>query len=160
MELLHGENMNRVNKVTFTKGLFWKTVNLLLSKGLAFIIGIILARKLEPESFGLMSVWTVLLALGNVFVIGGLDTLLVQMKKLDKRDRNLAFSACLCRAGALYFILFYSAPYIADFYQTSLLEKLLRIAGIDFFSQCVITIFTADAMRAMNFKKLDRKSVV
>lgn len=146
--------MNRVNKVTFTKGLFWKVVNLFLSKGVAFIIGIILARKLEPESFGLMSVWTVLLALGNVFVIGGADTLLVQMKRLDKRDRNIAFTGCLCRAVFLYFILFYLAPYIADFYQTSLLEKLLHIAGIDFFSQCVITIFTADAMRVMDFKKL------
>ena len=154
MELQHGEYMKEVSKETFTSGLIWKTANLVFSRGAAFFISIILARKLEPDSFGLMSIWTVLLSLGNVFVINGMDTLLVQKKDLNGQQRNAAFTGSVLRAGVFYLVFFYLAPYISDFYDTNLLKDLLRVAGIDFFSQCVITIFTADAMRTMNFKKL------
>lgn len=146
--------MENVTKVQFADSLVWKVLDLCVSRGFSVIMSIVLARNLGPECYGLMSVWTIILALGNVFVTGGMDTVLVQKKDLSEMDWNYAFSCSFARSVLLMAVLFLLSPVLASFYESVLLENLLKAAGIDFVSQSVITVYVAKAMRKMSFKSI------
>lgn len=146
--------MKNITKKQFANSLIWKLCNFIFSKGLTIVISIVLARLLEPSHFGMMAIWSVLLAFCNVIVTGGMDTVLVQKKDLNSKDWSTALVACLCRAVFLYAILFLAAPYISSFYNMPLLSSLIKIASIDFFCQAIITVITAKKMRKMEFKAM------
>lgn len=146
--------MKNISKKTFIISLIWKTMNLILGRGISLIFNIYFVRKLNPDTYGLMAVWSVILSLGNVFVSCGLDTILIQRPDIKKADWDNAFSSCFYRGVFLFFLLQIGAPYLSRFYNSDTLGELLRIAGIDFISQSVITVCLANAMRNMNFKRV------
>lgn len=146
--------MKSVSKKQFANSIFWKACNFIFARGLTIIISIILARLLDPSHFGLMAIWSVLLSFCNVIVTGGVDTVLVQTNDLKEEDWSTALIACLCRAAVLFILSFIAAPYIAKFYDMPLLDGLIKIAGIDFFCQAIISVVTANKMRKMEFKKM------
>src|SRR5690606_41841822 len=65
-------------------------------------------------------------------------------------------------AGLLYVVLFFTAPFIADFYRLPQLTLILRVLSITLFFGALNSIQNAYVARNMMFKKLffsrDRKS--
>ena len=92
-----------------------------------FLVSIVLARLLAPEDFGLVALVMVFIALANVFVQCGLGTALVQKKNADNIDFSTVFYASIGLAFLIYIILFFAAPFIADFYNGQ--EKLSLLSG-------------------------------
>lgn len=154
MEFLNGEEMKQISKDKFIDGIKWETINLVLTKGLKFIGSVIIARLIAPEHYGYMAIWSVILAFGDVIVIGGVDTILIQKKDLQPNDWNTAFAMCFIRGLVLTLLLFFLAPIISRFYEMPKLKILIRFIGIDFLSQSFIMIGTVKSARSMNYKGL------
>ncbi|MBN1777967.1 MAG: oligosaccharide flippase family protein [Clostridiales bacterium] len=146
--------MPEVSKNQFVNGLIWKTFNLFLTKGINIILTIILTRILDPMHFGLMTVWIVIINVGGVLAIGGLDVALVQKKDIDNEDFSTARVVALGRAAILCLAVNLIAPLFSNFYQTELLVLLVRVASIDFFFQAFTIVSIAKASREIDFKKL------
>lgn len=146
--------MKNISKSSFVRSLLWKTLNLILGRGVSLAFSIYFVRKLDPDSYGLMAVWSVVLSLGNIVVNCGLDTVLIQKPNIKNEDWDIAFSSCFYRGLLLFFLLLISAPLFSNFYGSNTLGELLRIAGLDFISQSIITVCLANAMRNMNFKRI------
>jgi teichuronic acid exporter len=69
------------NKEKSAKGILWVLFQRFSQQSLKFVSGIILARLLSPEEFGLMGILNVILAITNLFVESGFSSSLVQKEK-------------------------------------------------------------------------------
>ena len=134
-------------------GLFWKLMERFGTQGIQFIVQIVLARLLMPEDFGVIALITIFMAIANVFVQSGFNTALIQKKNADAIDFSSVFYLSLGVAGLLYVVLFFTAPFIADFYREPQLLSVVRVLSITLFFGAVNSIQNAVVARTMQFKR-------
>ncbi|MEG1660516.1 MAG: oligosaccharide flippase family protein, partial [Bacteroides sp.] len=53
------------------KGAGWSFVDNIASSGITFLVGIVLARLLTPEEFGILGMITIFIAISNSFIDSG-----------------------------------------------------------------------------------------
>ena len=97
-------------------GLFWTFGERICAQLVTTIVSIILARILDPEHYGIISIVTVFISICNVFVTSGFGSAVIQSKTTENKDFDTAFWMSFGLAIAVYGVLFASAPFIATFY--------------------------------------------
>jgi len=113
-------------KTGITVGFYTK----ILTQTSQFAFGIILARLLTPEDYGLTGMLAIFIALYEMFVDSGFGSSLIQKKNPSEIDYNTVFWFNLGISLILYLILFISAPYIAEFYDDERLILITKVLGI------------------------------
>ena len=146
------DSKNKKTKVLAS--LIWKLMERLGAQGVSFIVQIILGRLLMPEDFGAIAIVTVFITLSNVFVQSGFNTALIQKKDADDKDFSSVFYLSTFIATMLYVLLFFTSPYIADYYSSPQLTQVLRVLAIILFFGAFNSIQNAYVARNMMFKKL------
>ena len=144
--------MDNISVNSFANGIKWRFINLTFTKGLSFVISVILARMIEPRNYGFMAIWSVIMAFGEVIVIWGHDTIVIQRKNVSKEEWNIVLSLCMFRGVLLASIIFWAAPFISDYYKITELKLLLRIMCIDYIAQPFIVIGIIKSAQQMNYK--------
>lgn len=134
-------------------GLIWKFAERIGAQLVTAIISIVLARILLPEDYGVVSIVTILITICNVFVSNGFGNSLIQKKDVDEVDFSSVFYASLVLALGIYAILFFSAPYIARFYENDLLSPVLRVMGLRLPIAAINSVQQAYVSREMSFRK-------
>lgn len=147
-------------KRNLLKGVFWNGLEKVLTKGSSFVIGIILARLLAPSDYGLMGMLTIFVMLSNVIIEGGFAKALIQKKDCDNADYSTAFISNVGVSLLIYVILFFSAPWVANFYDEPKLVALLRILAINFVLGALNIVQRAKLMADVDFKSLAQINVV
>ena len=99
---------------------------------LGFVFGIIMARLLEPEYFGLVAMIIVFSAVANALQNSGFSTALINEKEQKASNYNAVFWFNIGMGVAIYVILFFCAPLIADYYDEPRLVWLCRYAFLSF----------------------------
>ena len=112
------------------KGASWSFVEQILTRGVNFVIGIILARLLSPTDYGLVGMMGVFIAISQIFVDGGLTNALIQTKNPSDKDFSTVYIVNMTMSFVFYFILFFTAPLVADFYGQPLLKPLMRVVAL------------------------------
>ena len=112
------------------KGASWSFVEQILTRGVNFVIGIILARLLTPKDYGLVGMMGVFIAISQIFVDGGLANALIQTKNPSDKDFSTVFIVNLTLSLVFYGILYFTAPVIANFYGQPLLKPLMRVVAL------------------------------
>ena len=102
-------------------GLMWSSAERFSVQGLQFIMGLILARLLLPEDYGLVGMLAIFLAVSQTFVDSGFGAALIQKKDRTETDFSTVFYFNITIALIFYFVLFFTAPWIANFYDAPLL---------------------------------------
>ena len=134
-------------------GLIWSFAERICAQLVTLIVGIVLARILSPDDYGIISIVTVFITLCEVFVNGGFSTAIVQKKEADKSDFNTAFYMSFGMSVILYLLLFFAAPYIAKFYEREILKNVIRVLSIKLVITSLNTIQQAYLQRLMKFRK-------
>lgn len=147
------------NKSKVLSSLFWKLMERGGTKGIQFIVQIILARLLAPEQFGTIAIVMVFINLAQVFVQSGFNTALIQKKDADEEDFSSIFYLSLGISGILYIVIYLSAPYIAGFYDDHILVPVLRVLSLTLFAGAFNSIQNAFVSRNLLFKKLFKSSL-
>lgn len=146
------DKQNRDIKSKVFSGLFWKFGERTTAQLISLIISIILARLLTPEDYGAVSLVLVFITIANVFVTNGLGNALIQKENANSIDFSSVFYINLAISSILYFILFLSAPFIADFYNLPVMKPALRVLGIQVIIAAINSIQQAYVSRNMLFK--------
>ncbi len=125
------------------------------AQGVTLIVGIILARILNPDVYGTIALVTVFTTLLQVFVDSGLGTALIQKKDADDLDFSSVFWFNLGMCVCLYVALFFSAPAISLFFnkQDQNLQQVIRVLGLTLVISGVKNIQQAYVSRHMLFRK-------
>jgi O-antigen/teichoic acid export membrane protein len=134
------------------KGVAWTSLNQVLKLGLGFVIGIILARLLNPDDYGLLAMIAVFNAIAFAFLDSGFGNALVRKPDLTEDDNTTAFIFNLAAGTVMFGIIWIIAPWVSVFYDKPILTPLLRAEG----SLLIITAFkivqNTQLTRALNFK--------
>lgn len=149
---------NKKNKVLFS--LLWKFLEKGGTQGIQFILQIILARILLPSDYGLISLISVFIALANVFIQSGFNIALIQKKEIDEKDFSSVFYLSIIISIILYVLLFFTSPFIENFYSVLGISKILRILSLTLFLGPINSIQNAIISRKMEFKKLFFSSIL
>jgi teichuronic acid exporter len=134
------------------KGVFWSLVERFGNQGIQFAIGLILARLLLPEDYGLIGMILVFISLAQVFVEGGFPSALIRKTEPSVLDYSTVFWFNLIVAFICYTILFLSAAFIADFFDEPKLIELTRIVGFNIIINSIGVIQRTILSKDLNFK--------
>lgn len=114
------------------KGLYWTFFNQFANYGMNFCIGIVMARLLSPSDYGITALPAVFMAVAGILQSGGLSDALVRKTDFREEDLSTSFYYSIAVGIVMYLTLFFSAPWIADFYDTPVLVPLLRVTALSF----------------------------
>lgn len=122
---------NQSLKTKAANGLFWSAIDKIAVQAGQFIIGVILARLLMPEDFGLIGMLSVFIAISNSFINSGMGSGLIQKKDRSDVDFSTVFVFNFIVSVFFYFILYISAPLISDFYSSPKLVDITRVLSLN-----------------------------
>ena len=134
-------------------GVAWETTSTIIKFAVNFVVSIILARLLTPDDYGLIGIVMIFVTIADCVTISGFFTSLIQKKDANAADYNTMFISNMVSSVSLYVILFFGAPFIADFFHRSELVGILRVQSLTL----IISAF-ALVQRARFYKNLDFKT--
>lgn len=114
------------------KGLFWGGMNNGVQQLLGLAFGIILGRLLDPSDYGMTAMLAVFSVIANELQSSGFKTGLINMKSPSHNDYNAVFWFNIIAGVAIYLVLFFCAPLIADYYHQPKLIPLSRYVFLGF----------------------------
>lgn len=135
------------------KGVGWSAADAVLGQGVTFIVGLVLARLLSPDEYGLIGICLIFTTVLNGIVDSGFSNALIRKKEVTEEDYNTMFMTNMAISIVLYFLLFIGAPLVSGFFHRNELTDLIRVTGLILFINALsitqVTILT---------KKIDFKS--
>jgi len=134
----------------------WDFLGKLASQGTGFIVSIFLARLLEPEDFGLIAMIMVIVGISQVFTDVGLGSAIVQRRHVRPIHYASVFYFNITVGALLTVLLFFSAPYIASFYNKELLLVLTQALACTFIINSFSTIQVTKFRKEMNFSAITK----
>lgn len=140
-------------------GLKWSFVDSFANQGIQFIVGIILARLLEPEKFGLIGMLTIFISVSQAFIDSGFSQAIIRKQDCKQIDLNTVFFFNLVMSIFLYFCLFFSARYIGLFFSQPALCQLLKVLGIVLITNAIGLIQRTLVTKEVDFKLQSKISI-
>lgn len=142
-------------------GLNWSFISNNLIAVINIVIGIILARLLMPQDFGLLGMTYVFIGLAELFVTLGMGSAVQRVKNLSNDHIRVATTLTIISSVAIYLMLWFAAPLVAQFYNEQRIVSILRVISIIFIIQGFITVSYGIIRRELDFKyilKVDASS--
>lgn len=134
------------------KGVAWTSLDQVATLGFGFVIGVILARLLSPSDFGLLAMIAVFNAVAMTFVNSGFISALVRKPDLTEDDNCTAFYFNIVVAVVMVVIIWLIAPFVAGFYNKSILSSLLRVESLILIVSSFGFVQGTQLTRTLNFK--------
>src|SRR5690554_2375730 len=133
-------------------GFKWSFLDNIWKTGGQFVIGIILTRLLSPEDFGLIGMITIFIVIGQSLTNSGFGQALIQKKNADSIDFSTVYYFNIVASLLIYFILFISAPLIANFYNQPQLVLLIKVICLSFVIDALGRIHLVYFEKNLDFK--------
>lgn len=140
----------------------WSVIDNVTRYGITFIVGIILARLLTPDDYGIIGIITIFVSIFNIIVDGGLGAALIRKLDATEDDYSTLFFANLFVSVFLSVLLVFISPLIAEFFERdelspitmvmsviillnslSIVQKVRLTKLIDFKTQAKVSVFSA-----------------
>lgn len=121
---------------------------------LTFARGIIMARLLTPEIFGLMAVSLMATRLIEIFTETGFGAALIHRQQRFEEARDTAFTMMVLRGFGLALISLAIAPFVAWFYEEPSLRAVVSVVGLSFIMLGFQNINTVALQKELDFKRL------
>ena len=135
------------------KGVGWSFADNILNQGVTFLVGLVLARLLSPEEYGLIGIIAIFIAVFNSIVDSGFSNALIRKNDAGDADYNTVFITNMVMSVLLFCVMFFGAPVIASFFNRPQLIPLTKVMA----SVVIINAF-AIIQRTILVKKVDFKT--
>lgn len=135
-------------------GLKWSTIEKVFMQGVQFVLGIVIARLVTPQEYGVLAILMVFVTISQVFIDSGLGTALVYEQKENKNFLRTTFTFNLIVSLILFIIIFFAAPYIETFYELPHLCEYLRVSSVVLISNSLVLVPTSIFKIRMDFRSL------
>jgi teichuronic acid exporter len=140
------------DKKKIKSGFVWSALDSFGTQAIVLAISLTLANILGPNIFGLVAMLVIFMAIANVFVNSGFNEALI--RKIDRSPADFAttFYFSLAVSIVCYAVLFFCAPFIAQFYQQPELTLLTRVLAITIIINTFAAIPRVRLTVNLNFK--------
>lgn len=145
--------MREKNSTSISSNVVWRLMERFSAKIVTFIVSLVLARLLDPTTYGTVALVTVFTTILEVFVDSGLGNALIQKKDADNLDFSSVFYFNMAMCSVLYIVMFFAAPAIANFYERPELVTIVRVMSLTLIISGAKNVLHAYVSRKMQFKK-------
>lgn len=83
--------MSQSLKQKTVKGVGWSLADNIANQGITFLVGLILARLITPEEYGLIGIITIFIAVFNSIVDSGFSNALIRKNDIKDIDFSTVF---------------------------------------------------------------------
>lgn len=136
------------------QGLSWSFIAQAGRQGLKTLIGIVLARLLVPEEFGLLSMVVAVTGFARLIAEFGFSIALIQKQDCTDKHLSSAFWFNLGSGFILMIIALVAAPLLARFYHEPILAPLTRVLAVDFVISALSVVQSSLLSKMLKFRAL------
>ncbi len=140
-------------------GLLWKILSIVVKQGSRIVVGIVLARLLSPDDYGLAAIVLVFASLIYIFSDLSLGAALVQRKTITEKDRSTVFWVSVGAGVACTAIGIALSGLVANFFNEPQVKPLFIAASFSFMLVSLGVTQEALMTRAMSFRALELRQM-
>lgn len=140
------------------KGVVWSAIERFSTQGVQFLFGILLARLLTPNDYGMIAMLAIFMAVSQTFIDSGFGNALIRKPDRNEADKATVFFFNIFMAAACYGVIFLAAPFAAQFYNMPELADILRVLAINLVIQAFGSIQRLNLTIDLNFRMLAKIS--
>lgn len=141
-------------------GAKWSFIDNIANYGVAFVVGLILARLLTPAEYGIMAMIAIFIAISNSIIDSGFSNALIRKVNIERVDYNTVFFFNLVVSVVLYVLLYATAPFISTFFKEPILVDVLRVIGWALIINALAIIPRTILVKRIDFKTQTKVSVI
>ena len=142
------------------KGTIWSAADAILGQGVTFLVGLVLARLLSPDEYGLIGICLIFNTVLNGIVDSGFSNALIRKKDVSDDDYNTMFITNLGISIVLYGLLFVCSPIVAQFFGRQELTALVRATGLVLVLNALSITQTTILTKRIDFKTKTKASLI
>ena len=142
------------------KGVGWSAADTFLGHGVTFLVGLVLARLLSPEEYGLIGIVTIFTTVMSGIVDSGFSNALIRKQGVTDEDYSTLFFFNLGVSVLLYVLLFWGAPWISIFFERPQLIAVVRVMGLLLILQALSIVHNTILSRRIDFKTKTKASLI
>jgi len=135
-------------------GLFWSGFGNLFQQVIQLVFAIFMGRILFPDDFGLVAMLSIFTLVATTLQESGFSIALINKQEINRDDYSSVFWVNGGISLLLYALLFFAAPWIADFYRQPLLTDLSRFVFLSFVFNAFGIIQNTVLTKRLEIKKL------
>lgn len=151
--------MSSVKQET-VQGVKWSAFEKFAVQGIQFVLGIILARLLSPSDYGIIGMIGVFMAVSQTFIDSGFSSALIRKIDRTEDDYCTTFYFNIVIAIICYAVLFFTAPWIANYFHTPLLRSVIRIMAVSLVINSLMAVQITRLTIDIDFKALSYRSIL
>lgn len=137
-------------------GLFWGGVSNGMMQLVGLVVGVLLLKLLSPDDYGLVGLLAIFSGIATTIQESGFTMALVNRPNFNHDDYNAVFWFNIGISWTLYLVLFFLAPYIADFYDK---PELIPLARVSFLTFAVVSMGIAHNALLVKRLKVKERSI-
>lgn len=141
------------------KGTVWTALESVLRYGVSFVVGIILARLLSPDDYGLIGILTIFIAVFEIIIDGGFIYAIIRKNDADEIDYCTVFYTNLVLSIVMAAVLFCGSGLIARFFEREELRPLMQVMSSIVIINALALVQKARLTKALDFKTQTKVSV-
>lgn len=142
------------------RGVGWSAADAFLGQGMTFVVGLVLARLLSPEEYGLIGIVTIFTSILLGFVDCGFSNALIRKQTVQDDDYCTMFIVNMVTSILMCCVLYIGAPFIAVFFDRPQLVVLVRVMGLLIIFQALSIVQMTILSRNIDFKTKTKASVI
>ena len=135
-------------------GINWSFLNTYGISIVNIIVGIVLARLIPPQEFGLLGMTVIFTGLADLLVSLGVGPAIIRLKELNEEHVRVGATLTITASVLIYIIFWFASPYIAIFFNESRLVAILRVLSLLFIIRGVSRVSASLLTRALDFKNI------
>ena len=142
------------------KGVGWSFADSILGQGITFLVGLVLARLLTPDEYGLIGIITIFITVLNSIVDSGFSNALIRKQHTTQADYNTVFITNMVFSILMFVLLFFAAPAIATFFKRPELVNLTRVMGLVVIFNALSIVQNTILTKRLDFKTKTKASLI
>lgn len=141
-------------------GASWTAIDSIARYGITFVVGIVLARLLSPDEYGLIGILMIFINLFNVIVDGGFAHALIRKKDATDEDYCTVFYTNFVISIVLAATLFLCARPISFFFERDELYDLTRVMSVIVVINALSIVQKTRLTKKIDFKTQTKISII
>ncbi len=142
------------------QGVSSKFVARIVNSVIQFAFGVVLARLLTSEEYGLVGMLAIFVAFADTFVSSGFSEALIRKKEPSPEDYSTIFWLNIGTAAFFYLVFFFSAQSISDFFNEPSLTEILVVLNLVILIDAMGVVPHIPLIKQMRFKEIAQIDVL
>lgn len=142
------------------KGTTWSAIDNIVQNGVSFVVGIILARLLTPDDYGMLGIILIFSSICTAIINAGFTTALIRKPDANDEDYNTSFIVNMGLSIFFYVLIYACAPLIAEFFVRKELVELTRVVSLGMVVGALSMVQQTRLTKKIDFKSQTKITVV